>query len=576
MIEEGHNFNQRHGPHSPGADYRQWLRPALAVFIVALVYFYRLDQPPLWGDEADTGIEARNILRCGYPTAWDGRNVSFFKDGSQLDKNLACNKIPWIQYYFGALSLLIFGNNTLGLRVLFAFCGVLSFFPIYAILKSRLRYPAGLTVLTLLSPQVVLLQRNARYYPLLILIYAVLVWHVLANFKSARNHFMSAALIFVLFFHIHSFAALCSALSLIVFCLLFRREALASYFFAGGIGFASWLAWHQLLGPPLAEIPLAISLITTSFGLWGKGFCAGLLITIIAMDVAGCLPILLWTALLAFLLTRGRGALRNLFRERLYAFVFLNILIQAAVDVALFGSDPDGYSHLRYLPHLLVFGLIGLFMILNAVIASKSLYLFISLFVVAFNFLTLSFWAKPFSSHAAVSWLFPAGFWSHSPRNNSGRVPVSWLFPVYAEILRPRENAWDQVISRLESEAKDTPGHNSVLVSFPAWTQQVAIFYLGDYFLIQPILEKPTPECMQALRKIMGEPAWQNLSAPPEWVLDVRDVAPPVPPGFGLAAVFPSYQTKRPDDGSRPELNCHDFTQAFAVSNVTLFHLQKK
>src|SRR5262245_54234402 len=48
----------------------KWLRGSLAVVVVATVYLWRLDQPLLWPDEADTGIFARNVLRSGYPVAY--------------------------------------------------------------------------------------------------------------------------------------------------------------------------------------------------------------------------------------------------------------------------------------------------------------------------------------------------------------------------------------------------------------------------------------------------------------------------------------------------------------------------
>jgi hypothetical protein len=528
------------------------LRPAFAILIIALVYFYRIDRPTLWGDEADTGIAARNILRCGYPIVYDGRNVSIFDNGSQLNRNLVCKRIPWIQYYFGALSILIFGNNTLGLRVLFAFGGVMSFFPIYAILKSRFKYPAILTVLTLISPQVVLFQRNARYYPLLILIYAVLVWHLLREFKSPRNHFILASLIFVLFFHTHPFAAVCSSLSLIAFCLFFRRAVLAPCFFACCIGFASWFIWYRLLGPSLAETALPISLLKTNFGLWFKTFRTGLWATIVDMDAVDCVPILLWTAVLAVLLIRGRNALRSLFREQLYAFVFVNILIQTVASAAFFGfENSNQYSLLRYAPHLLVFGLVCTFMVLNSVIASKSFYLFVGMFAVAFNFLTISFWANPLSRG----------------------IPASWLFPVCSEIFRPRQNVWDLVVSRFGSESKNASGQDTVVVFLPVWTQEVAIFYLGDRYLIRPML--PAAECVQSLRKTMGVQALNRLFDRPEWIVDFVDDLEGAPTGYDLVDVIPSYQT-RPDDGSRPELTRHTFAQSVVGRNVKLFRLREK
>src|ERR1700689_4282048 len=105
----------------------QRIRLSLILAAIAAVYFCKLGHPLLWADEADTGILARNVLRFGTPTAFDGRNISLADDGAQLNRTLLSKKIPWVQYYVGALSLAVFGNDTGGLRVLFALCGLLSF-----------------------------------------------------------------------------------------------------------------------------------------------------------------------------------------------------------------------------------------------------------------------------------------------------------------------------------------------------------------------------------------------------------------------------------------------------------------
>jgi hypothetical protein len=541
-------------PHPFFGNFRQWAQPFFSILLIALVYFYRIDRPLLWDDEAETGVVARNILRTGYPTASDGRNVTLYDNGAELNGNLVFKRIPWIQYYLGALSLLVFGNNTAGLRVLFVFSGILAFFPIYAILRPRLKYPSFLTALTLLSPQIILLQRNARYYPILVLLYSVLVWHLLKKFKNPWSHFLLASLIFVLFFHAHPLAAMCSALSLIAFCLLFRREDLVSYFFAFAVGFASWFIWYEFLGPTLAEPEFAISLISTNFGIWFKMFCDGLWATLVDMDVVDCLPLLIWMALPAILLARSRPVLRSFFREPLFAFVFLNILIQGVACAALFGVESSAkYSMLRYQPHLLVFGLVATFMIIDAVITVKSLSLCVSLFAVGFNFLTISFWTKPLSRH----------------------VPASWLFPVYSEIFRPRQNAWDLAISRLENEPKHDSGNDIVMLPLPPWTREIAIFYLGDRYLVRPILHKPAGPCEQALRANMGERASGSLFAQPEWILNFQAASKTIPAGYDLAEVIPSYLTD-PVDGSRPELTHHAFPQAEIAGNVRLLRLQKK
>lgn len=452
------------------------------------------------------------------------------------------------------MSLAVFGNDAAGLRVLFVFAGILAFFPIYAVLKSRLKCPEIIAVLILNAPQIVLFQRNARYYSLLILLYAVLVWHLSNSYKSTKIHFTIAALLFILFFHTHPFAALCSAISLVLFCLVFRRKVLLSYLLATGIGFLSWLVWYELLGPPLATEPVLLSAITSHFSLWCKVFGTSLWATIVDFDVVGCFPALLWLVLLVLLFLQRRKAGLHFFREPLLSFIFLNILIQALATAALFGCETrDQYAILRYMPHLLVFALACLFMVLDAVITVKSLYLFVCVCAVACNFAAFSFWTRPFS------------------RN----VPVSWFPPVYSEIFRPQENAWDIVVARMRSESQGSRDRDSVVVCWPPWIQEVLIFHLGDDYLIQPCLDEPAEECEQSLRKVMGEVAYLRLCSRPEWILDFFDVPKAVPAGYDTVAVIPSHQV-RPDDGNRPELTRHAFPQPAVVRNVKLFHLRKK
>ena len=129
----------------------QWPVLVPVLIVIALAYFYQIDRPLLWGDEADTGVYARNILTYGYPTSYDGRNLSLYKNGYMVNKNFLRKNIPWMQFYIGALSLSIFGNDTAGLRILFALIGLAAFFPIYNVLKSQVKYPAIIAGLVLIS-----------------------------------------------------------------------------------------------------------------------------------------------------------------------------------------------------------------------------------------------------------------------------------------------------------------------------------------------------------------------------------------------------------------------------------------
>ena len=87
-----------------GRNYWPGIRLSIALLVIAFAYFYRLDRPLLWGDEADTGIGARNIMRYGYPLEYDGRNLSVFQNGAELNRSLVRTRVSWGQFYLGALS----------------------------------------------------------------------------------------------------------------------------------------------------------------------------------------------------------------------------------------------------------------------------------------------------------------------------------------------------------------------------------------------------------------------------------------------------------------------------------------
>jgi hypothetical protein len=530
----------------------RWLRLSLILAAIATAYCFRLGQPLLWSDEADTGILARNVLRFGYPTAFDGRNVSLADDGAQLNRSLLSRKIPWVQYYVGALSLAVFGNDTAGLRMLFALLGLAAFFPIRAALRGRVRQPDLLAALALLAPQVVLLQRNARYYSLLILLYALLVWHLSASWQSRKARWSTATLIFVLFFHTHPFAACCSACALILYCLGLRREDLPGYFLAAAIGFLSWLAWYELLGPSLASAPLTLSLLVSNFQLWWLGFSLGSAATAIDLDAVGCVPTLALAAALAYLWWRRRPALRELARQPLPTFVLLNLVVQALATGAVFGPETGlRLAILRYMPHLLVFALLASFVVLDSAVRSRSAILLLCGVAVATNLLGLSHWTAP---------------WGR-------KVPASWAGPVYGEILQPPDRAWNGVVDRLRAEAA-APAHRSdVMVVWPPWNNEVMIFYLGDLALIRQSTLTPVPTAANRLVfEAIGAEASRRLSGPPSWIVDAVGILQTTPSQYVLDGVFPMH-TADPYSSVRPELTRHAFAEAAPGGTMRIFRL---
>jgi hypothetical protein len=521
-----------------------------ALAVVALAYFYRLDRPLFWADEADTGILARNILRYGYPGVFDGRNVRVFINGIEINQRLVRTVMPWSQFYVGALSLAIFGNHTAGVRILFVLLGLVTFFPLYAVFKTRVKCPALITALVLLAPQTVLFQRSARYYPMLILAYAILAWDLATGCGSSKRRWVVAGLVMTALFQTHSFAAICCAVSVILFCVLFRREALPRYLLASALGLVLWFTWSRLIGPSVEPHPWVIA---SGFSSWCNQVLAGLWAVPVDLDAVGCLPLLFWTLACFVLLRQGREVVLKLVREPAVSFFCLSLLVHAVGTAAVVGTETNvRYAVLRYMPHVIVLGLAAAFCALDGLIRTRSLYLLACVFIVACNLLTISFWTGIASR----------------------RVPISWVPPVYGEILRPQATALDTVIDQLRAEATVSPKPDTVMIVLPDWVQDTMIFYLGDSYLVRPMLREPrAPAFDHALRNTLGKERYRQLFARPEWIVDIEgDIEPAA--GYTNAGTFPSYRD-RPDDGTRPELTRHTFPQPDVVRNVVLFRASR-
>jgi len=540
--------------------FQQRLRISAALIVVCFAYFYRLDKPLLWGDEADTGIEGRNIIRFGYPVAYDGRNVHVYDNGSQLNNNLLPKRIPWTQYYVAAVSLAIFGNNTFGLRLLFAIIGAAAFFPIHAVLKRRVKCPLIVTLLVLLWPQVVLFQRSARYYSILVLLYAIFVWHLSYDFRTTKARFLVALLCFILFYHTHPFAAFCCSVSVLTFCLFNRGKAFFVYLVSSCLGFSAWFVWYKLLGPGLGEDILPIMLIRTNFGGWFDSFRKGLSVAVIDLDAINSFPIILWAGLIIAVFLKGRKLMSNVFKDPVSGIILISLVVQVLGMAAIFGYETNAdysvlpsmrYSILRYMPHLIALATVPLFIVVDLLIREKKLFVGSCILIMVFNPLTLSFWTRPYH------------------RN----VPVSWVFPVYSEILQPAEDVWEDIIATVGDKAGSGGDYDKTIVVLPAWTQEVITFYLGDQYVVIPQIREEGTECKQAVRRVIGAESCRRFERQPEWILDILSLFPKTPAGYRTVSV-PFYRA-RPDDGTRPELTRHTFPGPNSIGEVRMYQLLK-
>ena len=152
-----------------------------AMVLSAALVLPRLGQRLFWDDEANTAIYARNLLRFGRITAWDGRNLCGYGWGGALGDDLGQElRVPTLPAYFAAASMALLGQTTFAGRLPFALAGVVSVGLLAVWMRRHLgrRFPWYLpSLLMAVSPAFLLYSRNCRYYSLgLMFSLAVLVF----------------------------------------------------------------------------------------------------------------------------------------------------------------------------------------------------------------------------------------------------------------------------------------------------------------------------------------------------------------------------------------------------------------
>ena len=539
--------------HSPlrvnAAMNRMWHRGgahALAFLVVAAVYLYRLDTPVLWNDEADTGVFARNVLQCGVPSAFDGRNVSTDGDCLNLSREHLVQKLhPWLQYYVAAASLWCFGHDTFGARALCTLLGAASFFPLAATLRRCTRAAVPIALLLLLDPQVVLFQRQCRYFPLLILLSTSML--LLASGggpRHPRRLYWSAVAVSVAMFHTHPLAALCSCASVIGVLACTDRQRLPPFLMALAAGFLSWAAWFYSLGPAANSAAAALPPVMTHPVPWLIHTAESLWISIADLDYVNAVPMLAWGLIAAAAFLGNDRGFTAVLTGRVPLLIAANLVLQLIVTAAATGYESElKFSLLRYMPHLVLLAPLPLFMLVEAV-TPRRFAMTAVVTLACCNVLTLSYW------------------WPHLPLR---RAVLSWWPPVYAEILAPSPDGYAAAIAFIkEQRAGDSA--DSVIRVVPQFLNDVFIFYLGDRYLIQPWndLEASSPA---VLRSSLPNEVLDKVFAQPTWLVLVLTRPPRIPPGWSAVAL-PSDRDAA--DGARPELTRHRFFREIPGAIVLL------
>lgn len=147
-----------------------------SLFMLFLLTINTVHSTTLWGDESLRAMIAKNTVKRGYPTHWDGaRYVVGVEEKlfSQLFPEKYVEISSWSQYYLIGLSYRLFGETTFTTRLPFWIAGFLVFIVLYyyrrLLPKSNTTF-ALVIILLLFNVTFLIYVQQANYY-----IYAVLL-----------------------------------------------------------------------------------------------------------------------------------------------------------------------------------------------------------------------------------------------------------------------------------------------------------------------------------------------------------------------------------------------------------------
>ncbi|MEO7104852.1 MAG: hypothetical protein ABIZ09_00640, partial [Rhodoferax sp.] len=265
------------------------------------------------------------------------------------------------------------------------------------------------------------------------------------------------------------------------------------------------------------------------------------------LDMVQSLPLLAWALVLGLAFKRVPDRIVGFAKDPLVSFVMLTLVVHTVAVALIFGTETgDDHSLLRYMPHLIVFGSVPLYILIAKLVKNMRLFVAICVAVAGTNLLSISYW--------------------HS---NAGKdVPVSWWPATYQEIFQPQPEVVDAVMNAMRLQKSANPDAMETLLVIPSWLQEVAIFYLGDHFIVVPQIDPGSTE-EKIVRAKIGNGALSKFKVVPHWVLHEASQAPVSVPGYERIQI--PVHRRRPDDGTRPELTRHTFYQQREVGFISLY-----
>jgi hypothetical protein len=517
----------------------------VAIFLfVAFGYltFTGLDRAYFWDDEATVSILAKNFLSTGKQTAWDGRNLYAYRNGTTLSSELIAEEPP-LDILVTALSFRIFGISTWAARFPFAIAGLLTLLVFALILKEEFGTQSWLWIYALgtlaLSVTFLLYIRQCRYFALSLL-FSSLAYYAYRKCLATRHllWFIIVGISSILLFFSNYLVGGAFLVSLAILHLVFHlrdfsvkdwgKMAMAVGMFASitvpyAINHRIWYRPSNFLRRPEPWLERKLTLQ------W---------LNLRDIDMMNALPWVVLALLALMLILRPERKLRRVTLE--WALLGLgNVVI-----VALVSPQPTYnviFADVRYLVASLPFfaGLTGILLWL------------------------IHQWKKPL---ALV--MFVVLVCSNAFTLNMLNGEFRWLLPAY---IREVHTAYPTSVAAVSDYIRANAKQDELVHVYPEYFNWPLLFYVGDKIKICCVIGPYSPLYNEDLKEL-NAPLFADEHYP-DWIVlfGKHNVAERMMEHFSrrhldsrLRIIFYIYQLVQTFDvywqqTQRPELNWHSF-----------------
>ena len=455
-------------------------------FIIQLfLVFTNLGNTYLWDDEAEVAIGGKNFLSTGHCTAWDGRNLFSYRNGTLVDRNLYL-KNPPLSYLLTALSFKIFPVSTWSARFLFAIAGIMAMLIFILIIKEYFSKDVILAIYIItgfsLSTVFLLNIRQCRYYALSLL-FSLLTFYIyiLCIKRQKTVYFLLFSLTSALLFYSHFFVAIAFLLGLSVIHIIFNFYKIKEWhkiilaitcFIAATLPYGLYYEIWNRPDLPVTHRSLFIHRPTL---LWWN---------IRELNLINCMP---WTIIicLLYILIKYRNDCTIKAAWQWFILGFANLFFIALLSRQ--NTDVNSIAEIRYLittiPALYV--LTGIFF---RFVHNKNKFIAITLFIlfITTNLLTWN----------PLKWQF------------------RWLFPAYVyEITHDYPTAHREVVKFLDKNTQQ----DETIMAIPEYMNYPLMFYRGDKLKFACLLDGNTPLPVEKIEKL-NIPVMRDKNFP-QWLI---------------------------------------------------------